>query len=197
MAVDKKEDSKASFTLLMTKTCAENEKFLHDKSSEVLREVIELINDSIDYMCFYAECWTKRKNEALTHPLFFYVNLVLVPFSYAILCDLLVGNLPACFMELRFMLESLAKCHTAELPSEEVFFETKILSLEQKLEKEKVSLSKLMKYFGEIIGIGSEPPYSLILPSSYTDDDLQILHELAKQVSMFRTILKAAWNEVQ
>lgn len=55
-----------------------------------------------------------------------------MPSSYAIHTDLLIGNLPACFMELRLMLESLIKCYLADLKyPEQSFFQRKLELLEK------------------------------------------------------------------
>jgi len=81
-----------------------------------------------------------------------------MPFSYGIFVDLLVGNLPVCFYELRVMLESIAKCYVAELhPDKDLFFENKLLSLEEVLKEEKVSTSKLLEEFGKMIELENEP----------------------------------------
>ena len=57
-------------------------------------------------------------------PFTFFSNHILMPLSYAVWMDLLCGNLPACFMELRLILESLAGFSLIDLFSQESeFFE--------------------------------------------------------------------------
>jgi len=114
----------------------QSKKFLKERASEVIREIVKLINDSIDYVVCWAELWKRDKEKALRSPMFFYINNVLFPFSYAMLVDLLVGNVPACYMELRFMLESLAKCYLAERFGAGKFFEVRLETLEQRARKE-------------------------------------------------------------
>ena len=57
----------------------------------------------------------------------FFFYHVLRPFSCAIHTDVLTGNLPACFMELRLMLESLAKFYLADSKyPEQTFFQERL-----------------------------------------------------------------------
>jgi hypothetical protein len=145
------------FSSLIEEVARENEKFLKEKAKESFGEVIELINDAIDYAIFIAK-GKEIKEEYTNRPILFFVFNVLMPFSYGIFVDLLVGNLPACFYELRVMLESIAKCYVAELhPDKDLFFEIKLLSLEKVLKKEEVSTSKLLKDFGKMIELEDEP----------------------------------------
>ena len=78
-----------------------NEKFLREYAEETYNECIELINDAIDYAF--------KNKENYTNSFHFFSNHILMPQSYAVWMDLLCGNLPACFMELRLILESLAE----------------------------------------------------------------------------------------
>ena len=210
------------FASVIANVAKENERFLNRKTKESFEEVVELVNDAIDYVAFF------KIEESATHPMIFFASNILMPFSYGILTDLLIGNLPACFYELRIMLESIAKCYIAEShPEENLFFEDKLLSLEEALKEKGVSISKLLKDFGEIIeqddeplklwskisqswihttGIvsnivkqvieKSEPPtYALALPMVYSEADLTTIEELGKQVSSFRKILKTTMDK--
>ena len=153
MGSQNKEEGFASYVGEVAK---ENEEFLKRKSKESFGEVVELVNDAIDYVTFFVE--RKKVKESTTHPMIFFVFNILMPFSYGILTDLLIGNLPACFYELRIILESIAKSYIAELhPEENLFFEYKLLSLEEALKEKGVSISKLLKDFGEIIEQDDEP----------------------------------------
>ena len=150
------------FASIIAKVAKENEEFLNKKAKESFEEVVELVNDTIDYVYPYVYLIIKEKRKKLeecaTHPMFFFALHILMPFSYGILTDLLIGNLPACFYELRMMLESIAKCYIAELhPEEDLFFEDKLLSLEEVLRERGVSTSKLLEYFGKMIGLDDEP----------------------------------------
>ena len=145
------------FASLIEEVTKENEKFLKEKAKESFGEVIELVNDAIDYAIFIAKR-KEIKEEYTNRPIIFFVFNVLMPFSYGIFVDLLVGNLPACFYELRVMLESIAICYIADLhPDKDLFFEIKLLSLEEVLKEEKVSTSKLLEEFGKMIELEDEP----------------------------------------
>jgi hypothetical protein len=144
------------FASFIANVARENESFLNRKAKESFEEVVELVNDAIDYVTFFIE--RKKVEESATHPMIFFAFNILMPFSYGILTDLLIGNLPACFYELRIMLESIAKCYIAELHQEEtLFFEDKLLSLEKVLEERGISTSKLLGEFGEMVELGDEP----------------------------------------
>jgi hypothetical protein len=109
-----------SLTEFITEIIKENEEFLKKEAKETFNEVIELINDAIDYVAFVVERKT-AKEDYVKHPMFFFIYHVLMPFSYGIYADLLLGNLPVCFIELRLIVESLAKCYIAESYSDKEF----------------------------------------------------------------------------
>jgi len=139
-----------------------NEEFMRDKAKSTFNEVLELINDGIDYLVYTAKKWKelgeKSVDEFVKRPIYFYINNILLPLSYAIYADLLIANLPACFMELRLMLDSLAKCYMAEkYTDEKSFFEVRIMVIEDFMKKRGISTSKLMKDFGQDIGLKNKP----------------------------------------
>jgi len=109
----------------------ENEEFLRKNSEETYGEVIDLINDAINLVGFAV----KRKDgkeEYIKRSMTFFLYNILIPLSSTISTDLLTGNLPACFMELRLMLESLVKCYLADLRyPEQSFFREKFELLEK------------------------------------------------------------------
>ncbi|MGC9015035.1 MAG: hypothetical protein ACP5KW_11725, partial [Thermoproteota archaeon] len=149
-------DEEKDFADYAKEVIRENEKFLKEKARESFGEVIGLVNDAIDYVVFV----TKRKDtkEYTTLSMVPFIYHILMPFSYGISIDLLVGNLPACFYELRVMLESLAKCYVADLhPNEDLFFEEKLLSLDAVLKNEEISISKLLKDFGKMVDLNDKP----------------------------------------
>ena len=62
----------------------------------------------------------------------FFIHHNLMPSSYAIHMNLLMGNLPSCFMELRLTLEILVKSYLADLNyPEQNFFQKKLELLEK------------------------------------------------------------------
>ena len=138
------------------KTIKENEKFLRSNAEETYGEVIDLINDAIDLVGFAVDR-ENSKEDYVKRSMIFFLYHILMPLSYAIYTDLLIGNLPACFMELRLMLESLVKCYCADLKyPEHVFFQEKLELLENKLRKNSISTSKLMKDLGKRIGLKND-----------------------------------------
>lgn len=195
-----------------------NEEFLLEKAKETFDEVIELILDAIDYLRFTIKR-EKSKEEYVNHAMAFFLHHILMPFSYAIHSNLLLGNLPACFMEIRVMLETLTKCYLADLKYPNVtFFQDKI----QLLEKENKSISKQMKelekrlgFKGDIVSLWgklsnewthtegivdkivnqivntkSVPPWGLVIPINYTENELMVIDSLRKRIAQFRKLLK-------
>ena len=74
---------------------------------EAFREVVGLANDVIDY---YPRGDPHKVFDLLVRSAFLFSILHVVwPLSTGILLDLLVGNLPACFMQLRLLVEAAAK----------------------------------------------------------------------------------------
>jgi len=75
--------------------------------SKAFREVVSLANDVIDY---YPRGDPHKVSELLVRSAFLFSILHVVwPLSSGMLLDLLVGNLPACFMQLRLLVEAAAK----------------------------------------------------------------------------------------
>jgi hypothetical protein len=139
----------------IVKIIQENEEFLRHNANEVYDEVVELINDAIDEVMLVTKK-PGREKEYIERSMSFFIYHVFMPFSYAIYFDLLAGNVPACFMELRFMLESLMKCYLADLKHpEEAFFQTRLELLEQDMKQMKLSISRAMEELGEELGVAN------------------------------------------
>lgn len=202
---------------LITQTLRSNDNFVRSHAEEAYTEVIELIMDAIDYLRV-----TDQDVEEAIKPASFYFGFhVLLPISNAIYLDMLAGNIPACFMQLRIVLETLVKCHFADAkyPNEE-FFQDRL----QMLEKENLPISKIMKDMDTELGVGnrfiamwgklsrewahgggsmervvkeievqgSVPTWALVIPSPYVVEDLGSLEELRKWLSEFRELFAAA-----
>ena len=140
----------------ITRVMKENENFLLENAGETYDEVVSLINDAIDYIGFSVK-GEKSKENYVRYSTVFFIHHILMPSSYAIQTDLLTGNLPACFMQLRLMLESLTKCYHADLkyPDKTTIREKPEL-LEKELEREPKSTSKLMKELGGELGLKND-----------------------------------------
>jgi hypothetical protein len=129
------------------KRMEENEYFLKKNQKEI--EIIELINDAIDCMPIGAGKGTKSY---IKSAMVFYLHQILLPTSYALYNHLLMGNVPVCFRELRFLYESLAQCYYADLnyPNED-FFGKRLALFKKDLKKEGKSISRLLNEFDKKI----------------------------------------------
>ena len=128
MTEETKDDSTKQFDFI-TRVMKENEIFLLENAEETYDEVVSLTNDAIDYVGFSVE---REKRLSMI----FFIHHLLIPSSYAIHTDLLTGNLPVCFMGLRLMLESLAKCYLADLRyPDQSFFQKKLELLEKEIKR--------------------------------------------------------------
>lgn len=181
-------------------------------------EVVELANDAIDIVQSYARQDKDRQlyGEKATH---FYAYHVLMPTSHAIFTSLLAGNLPACFRELRFMVEMLAKCYLADdYYPDQLFFRDKLRMLENRNGK-RIAETVFIKEFatkmgadeviplwkdlseegharkfvervvGNIIEKDNVPGYALVIPIPYSKGDISDLKELNDYVVSSRNIL--------
>lgn len=209
----------------ITKVMRGNEEFLRKNAKETCDEVVELMNDAINYVMHDVkekESWKGYGNRSMA----FFLYHILMPFSYAIYVDLLIGNIPACFMELRLMLESLVKCYLADLKyPDQTFFQERL----KLLEGENLSMSKLMEELGrelvsendfialwgklsrdwihtkgildgvvsQVIEKSNIPPWALPLPMNYKESDLDAVDELRKRISQFSTLLTATMEKYQ
>lgn len=60
----------------------------------------------------------KLQKAFFSSPEAWYVTHLLFPSTMAVVINLLIGNLPACFRELRVCLEGLACCYTSNMPKD-------------------------------------------------------------------------------
>lgn len=182
-----------------------------------------LIDDAWNNLGFFIkrESWNQDYTK---YAMIYFESHVLSPLSFAIRIDLQVGNLPACFFELRMMLESMVKCFWADLEYRDLdHFMDKLLSLENRNNKEQISTAKLLKRLGDdycslwgklskdwlhsegfvkrIIDYTLEkadiPAYALASPMQYREGDIDSINELGSAVSLFRTLLKNTFSEWQ
>ncbi len=206
----------------MVRVMQGNDDFLRNNAKQAYDEAIDLINDAIDYVGL-AVRKVNSVEDYVKCSMPFFLHHILMPFSYAIYLDLMAGNIPACFMELRLMLESLGKCCLADLKyPDQDFFETKL----QLLEGEELSTSKVLRELGRELGSGNDfvalwgklsqdwirargimdrvidqiiekadvPPWGLVIPMNYAESDLDSIEELSKRISRFRRLLTAAMH---
>ncbi|MHC4425154.1 MAG: hypothetical protein ACYSYV_03550 [Planctomycetota bacterium] len=199
----------------------QNEAFLQQNAEETYYEVVELINDAIDNIMPAVK---KSVEDYVKYSMISFIHHILMPFSYAIYMDMLAGNIPACFMELRLMLESLVKCYLADLQyQDQSCFQDKL----KLLEEERKSTSELMMELGEKLGSNfvalwgklsqdwvhtkgimdrvvaqviektDVPSWGLVLPMYYAESDLDTIDELRNRISKFRSLLTAVMEKYQ
>jgi len=210
-----------SYFHFVTATMGENEQFLREHAKATFDEVVELVIDAIDYVGFAVR---KGPHYYVRYSMFFFLHHILMPFSYAIYVDILAGNIPVCFMQLRLMLESLAKCYLAdsEHPNSS-FFQEKF----ELLESQKKGIAKLLRESGKRLGLNfvalwgklshdwihtkgimdrvvnqtisksGVPPWALLIPMNYTEDDLDSVDELRRRICEFRSLLTATMGKYQ
>jgi hypothetical protein len=132
-------DSRAvreGFIELTKKVVLDNAKVLDEKAKDVLEEAEGLIDDAWKY------CKVEDENMQL------YVIGILQPMAYGVYFDLLLGNLPAFFMELRLLLESLACCYMAKFSLEDPSLG---------IARSDVSASKILREFSKATSLGNKP----------------------------------------
>ena len=216
-----KDDSRNQTSKLLSyvvETLEKNNEFLLKNAKIAYDEIIELINDSIDYAIFFTEN-KSGTDDYVKFAMINFVHHILMPMSYAIYTDLLASNLVACFIELRLMLESMVKCYYADLKyPNETFFQVKIDRLEMELKSQKKSISKLLREFekeavslwrnisnnwvhtkgytrnlvNEITKKLDVPAWALAIPMIFTATDLDVITELQKSTAQFRELLRTA-----
>ncbi len=201
----------------------QNEAFLRQNAEETYYEVVELINNAIDNVVLAVK---KSGEDYVKYSMISFLHHILMPFSYAIYMDMLAGNIPVCFMELRLMLESLVKCYLADLKyPDRTFFQERL----KLLEAENSSTSKLMEELERKLGLENDfvalwgklsqywvhtkgimdrvvaqvveksdvPSWGLVLPMYYAESDLDTIDELRNRISKFRSLLTAVMEKYQ
>lgn len=147
----------AKFSRIIYEVADKNEDFLLKNSKDVFDEIVELVNDVIDYAQSYAKHdEDKRKKLHTESSMYFYVHNSLMPSSNALLVNLLIGNLPACFRELRFMTEMLAKCYLADRRhSQLTFFERRLYELQHTKDGKRIPETRFVEDFSKEIENGT------------------------------------------
>lgn len=145
------EKSKDTISEVIARTIRDNERFLLGKagrSSSVLEEVMGLVNAAENYVKLIMRDGGNSGNygDSCIRP---YLFLILRPFSYAVLADLLASNPVACFMEIRLMVESFIKFYYADLKyPEQASFVQKIRLLQEEIRNQEKTMSELIEECG-------------------------------------------------
>lgn len=179
-----------------------------EEAKGVYEEIAELADDAGEFAERYNVNDSKSAIKA-------YIFHILFPQSSGIFISLLSGNIVKCFTTLRLLLESLVMSYFADMKySDKNFFLEKLMTLEKERDKQKISISKLMKKLGHdyvalwsrlsndwihSIGLSRKiiegmsngvPAWALGLPMNFGKSDLNALTELKESVSVFRELLK-------
>ena len=151
------------------------------------------------------------------------IHSIMWPLSFGILCNLVIGNLPACFVQLRQLVETATKAFAADYLAkfrDEVF--TGIEDLEAFCEQNNISLPKILEdVLPDLIGknvakdaanlwralsrewvhfkglfkrAGQLPSYVITLPTTLEVEDAEDLRELAESISRARRLLKVLYG---
>lgn len=174
------------------KVMNENEEFLHKNIPDAPDEIVELINDGIDAASFTAKRDEKddRQDKYVNWAMGSFSQNFLSPFSNGMYIDLLTGNLPVCFAQLRIMLESLAKSYYADsrYPSHLVFIQ-KLDLLEIDLKKGKITITDLMKEVDKLLGTEFLERKERIT-SLWSDISKNWLHSKGVSDKMIKSLIK-------
>lgn len=195
-----------------------NERFFEGQAREAWEEIVDFTNDAIGYVKHQFELPDAKTPSARAMP--FFTCHVLMPGCYSICVNLLAGGLPACYHELRLILESLAKCYLADChySGQSSFVERlELLQGDNKREHEfleefgdrigrKDSTRKLWGKLSQqvhthgyidrivrnIVESDHFPGYALAIPTDYAAEDRDDLNELHKYIREVRSLVKSA-----
>ena len=211
------------------KSMRDNHDYLHENVKGLYESIIYFINLAIDLSCNTVQVDNpveKAVKSAKNNFLYF----ILTPHSYAIYIDVLGGNLPAAFVEMRIILESLAECCLAdENYPEEEDFQAKLIRLrdERRTDEDgktrQISLTKRMNELEKLLDINgivrlwsylsnewvhssglmnrvvsgmmelNVPSWCLAIPTTYSEQDLEDLETLSRNVEELRKIIEKAF----
>jgi hypothetical protein len=204
----------------LSRTAEKNETFFKSgPARKSWTEIVELVNDAIDHVGWFVKL-TDWRSSLATSPVANYLAVLLMPLSYGVYTDLLVGNLPCCFMQLRVLIEQLGKTRYSERgSSQKEPFQEKLTDLETKIAQRKISLTQVIrgslghetaelwaglserwihvKGLRRIIEAveADSSRLNLVMPMPLTEADLPDLVELQKGVATFRRVLAQTVGE--
>jgi len=196
---------------------------------EAVKEAVDLINDIIDHVY---ELLKSLKDEVLKGQSAFSIMMIHVamPLSYGIFYNMMIGNLPACYFQMRVILEGLVKSLIADVRFPEYpFFEPKLDSLERVLSEARLSFPKMCrllmpmaikkedmnlivnlwkdlsekwvhakgvvkKIVDKIVKETGSPPWSIIIPVLYDENDISDLQEFVHYIKELRKVIRVLMN---
>lgn len=133
-----------------------NEIFLKQNENIALGEIVWLVND-VFHIRGEALKFSKNKELCVSRSMFFYIFHILQPFAYSICLDLLASNLPACYFELRLLLETLVKSYISDKRFPDIsFYQERMELLDKDNRESNRSIATMMTEFGKDLRIGNE-----------------------------------------
>jgi hypothetical protein len=207
---------------LLCSTIRENEEFMWKHARAAYNEIAKLSTDSSRIMSG-APPQIQTPAGYLSSARAFFANHVLNPIGSGILSALLDGNIPACFMMLRLLLETLLTCwyadqkyggldqfdaRLASVQDEKIRVSDICARLESGLKIDGViidqwrslssewihSPNQAGRFVDAIARKGSPPSWSLMIPISYVKEDVEFLEDLGKQIQKFRSTMRATFD---
>jgi hypothetical protein len=206
---------------LLCDTLRTNNKFIWTHARAVYVEIGDLTLDAMGMMGDAPRTISKYPAMDMSSTRLFFAAHVLNPLGNGILSAVLDGNMPACFMMLRLLLETLLTCWCADQDysglnrfderlssfhkkptvfsglckrlDSDLKTEGVILNLWKSLSNNWVHSSRQAARFMETIDKTGDPPSSsVMIPVRYGTEDVEFLELLGTQVQQFRKILKIA-----
>ena len=220
-------ESRTNILSTINNVIVANESFLFDHTQSVYGEAMSLFSDFINNS-ISVQPHIQTASAYSASSLAFFLYHTLSPFSVAIYTSLLVGNLPGCFMMLRLLTEAFGNCLLADREygqmnqfSKRLQFlqESKrrttdiLLELDKSInyEKSAVELWKSLssdwahasryapRLTDTVSNTGTAPSWSLMIPNTFGEEDIEILTELGTAISIFREIANktiSQWDAV-
>jgi hypothetical protein len=182
-------------------------------AKESLAEIEGLLEDALKYVGWKELPEDPNGQYALNFAIINFIHFVLLPLSCAISFDFLGGNLPACFMQLRLLLEQLAKCFFADLNYQDLNLASdKIKHLEAEDRGITRMVSELnladktlyavlsndwvhLRYLGPIVRMFQRGDVQLLVPVACSQNELPEIRELGEAIRTYRVVLANTLQE--
>ena len=179
----------------------------HPTAKETLKEVEGLLQDALKYIGWKELPEDPSGQYAVNFAVINFIHFVLLPLSCAISFDFLGGNLPACFMQLRVLIEQLAKCFFADLNYQDLnlaldkieHLEAKgrgITRMVTKLNPANETLYKVLsndwvhlKHLKPIVKIFERGDVQMLVPVPCSENELPEIQELGRAIHIYRFVL--------
>jgi hypothetical protein len=146
-----------------------------------------------------------------------YICFIFRPLAFAAYFDFLAGNVVTVFMQLRTLLEQLAKCYQADMlpdAAKESFFATRVQIVEgryrsktevirtlepgteelwRRLSNDWIHMTGMNKLVNTVIQ-GGVPSFTNVVPIAYGQEDISIIREIGEDVKRFIDLVRERFN---